>query len=78
MADKFEPKDMSGGLFKNGKKLRGGEQPDYTGYVIVGGARLQIAGWKKTSKAGDAYISLKLEVSGEGEGVGAAATSADF
>lgn len=59
MSEKFEARDMTGGLFKNGKKKRGSEQPDYTGYVMVGGGRLQLAGWKKTSKAGGAISQLE-------------------
>jgi uncharacterized protein (DUF736 family) len=73
MSEKFEARDMTGGLFKNGKKKRGSEQPDYTGYVMVGGGRLQHAGWKKTSKAGEQYLSLKLETGELGAAGGQAA-----
>lgn len=73
MSEKFEARDMTGGLFKNGKKKRGSEQPDYTGYVMVGGGRLQLAGWKKTSKAGEQYLSLKLEAGEAGAADGQAA-----
>lgn len=56
----FEPKDMSGVLFKNTKKKTGSKQPDYTGYLTVGGGRFQAAGWKKPSKSGENYISIKI------------------
>jgi uncharacterized protein (DUF736 family) len=61
MTEKFQAKDMTGGLFRNQDKEEGSDQPDYTGYVMIDGVRHRLAGWKKTSKAGSTFLSLKVE-----------------
>ena len=55
----YEMKEGCGTLMKNNRKEKEG-QPDYTGRVMVNGKELRIAGWKKTSQNGNAYLSLKV------------------
>jgi uncharacterized protein (DUF736 family) len=55
----FEHKENFGSLFINDNK-ENENQPDYTGKVNVEGTEHRIAGWKKTSKAGNTYLSLKV------------------
>jgi uncharacterized protein (DUF736 family) len=51
----------TGALFKNDKK--GNEKaPDYTGDIYdADGKKRRIAAWLKKSKAGQTYMSLKVE-----------------
>ena len=55
----FEHKENYGSLFQNDKKEKE-NQPDYTGKVNIEGALYNIAGWKKTSQAGNMFLSLKI------------------
>jgi len=57
----FEAKPNSGALFANQQKQDGSQQPDYRGYLIVGDTRVQLAGWKRKSRAGVAYVSLQVD-----------------
>ena len=57
----FEAKPNSGAMFPNQKKQDGSRQPDYRGYLLVGDNRVQLAGWKRKSKAGAAYLSLQID-----------------
>lgn len=57
----FEAKTNSGALFPNPKKQDGSRQPDYRGYLLVGDNRVQLAGWKRKSKAGAAYVSIQVD-----------------
>ena len=50
----------TGALFANTKKSSD-KAPDYSGECEVNGVRMQIAGWRRTSKAGVAYLSLKFQ-----------------
>jgi uncharacterized protein (DUF736 family) len=64
----FETKDGQGALFNNQEKVVGSKQPDLRGYLQLGDEKIQIAGWKKKSKAGSEYISLlRDDKMGEGE-----------
>jgi|TARA_R100001530_G_C4320695_1_gene155654 uncharacterized protein (DUF736 family) len=55
----FEPKDKTGALFVNDNKKES-KHPDYTGYVIWEGERINVAGWKSKSKDGkQSYLSLR-------------------
>ena len=56
----------TGALFANTKKSSD-KAPDYSGECEVNGVRMQIAGWRRTSKAGVAYLSLKFQKPGERE-----------
>jgi uncharacterized protein (DUF736 family) len=61
----FEAKPNSGALFANQQKHDGSRQPDYRGYVLVGDTRVQLAGWKRMSKVGAAYLSLQVDNSAD-------------
>jgi len=54
--------DMSGALFQNSKKQEGSKQPDYQGICEIGGKSYEIAGWKRQSKGGKPFLSLKFQV----------------
>ena len=54
-------KDYSGALFRNSKKDEGSRNsPDYTGDVLIAGARYRLAGWIKESKRGK-FLSLAVK-----------------
>ena len=55
----FEMKEGQGSLFK-AKEKKNEKSPDYTGKVMVNGKILQIAGWKKTTKDGEGWLSLSI------------------
>jgi uncharacterized protein (DUF736 family) len=61
----FEAKPNTGALFANEQKQSGSRQPDYRGYLLVGDARVQLAGWKRKSKAGAAYVSIKADTAAD-------------
>jgi len=50
MAD-YEPRDMSGALFRNTKKEKEA-QPDYQGDLVINGTKYRLAGWGRAGKAG--------------------------
>jgi uncharacterized protein (DUF736 family) len=56
----YEREEGQGALFVNDKKEVGSNQPDYTGVVKVGGREQRIAGWKRESKGGKTYLSIKV------------------
>ena len=56
MAD-FEMKEGTFNLFKNDKKE--GNQPDYTGKVVINGVEMRTAAWIK-QKDGKAYFTGKI------------------
>jgi hypothetical protein len=49
-----------GSLFSNKKKTKD-NQPDFTGSLNVNGAKFRLSVWKKTSKAGEAYMSVSVQ-----------------
>ena len=51
--------NLSGVLFPN--KDKEGKQPDYRGECEVDGKKYEIAGWKKQSKNGNPFLSLKFQ-----------------
>ena len=55
----FELKDGDGSLFFNSGKTKE-NHPDYTGRVQLDGRPYRIAGWKRTTKAGAGYLSLRI------------------
>lgn len=54
---------MSGAMFPNTKTSE--KSPDLRGSVKVGGVDYEVAGWKRKSKNGLAYLSLALQKKGE-------------
>jgi uncharacterized protein (DUF736 family) len=48
----------SGVLFVKNKKNE--KQPDYEGKLDVNGKEWALAGWKRTSKAGKPFLSIKV------------------
>ena len=59
----MENKELSGAMFPNTKTTE--KSPDLRGSVKVGGIDYEVAGWKRKSKNGLAYISLALQKKGE-------------
>lgn len=50
----------SGVLFKN-KNKKQDNHPDFTGHIyLADGTKMSLAGWSKTSKNGEKYISLAM------------------
>ncbi len=50
----------SGVLFKNEKKMRDDNRPNYTGKINVGGVEKRLAAWVKTDRNGKPFMSLKV------------------
>ena len=55
----YELKDGDGSLFFNSSKTKE-NHPDYTGRVQLDGRLYRIAGWKRSTKAGAGYLSLRI------------------
>ena len=53
----YEPKDMSGTLFRNDRKETE-RQPDYKGNALIAGREFALSGWVKQSKTGGKFLSL--------------------
>jgi hypothetical protein len=53
-----ETKENSGVLFEETSK-KNPAAPDWTGHIVVGGAKVRVAGWVKKGAKG-AFLSLKL------------------
>lgn len=59
----MENKELSGVMFPNTKTSE--KAPDLRGSAKVGGVDYEVAGWKRKSKNGLAYLSLALQKKGE-------------
>lgn len=59
----MENKELSGVMFPNTKTSE--KSPDLRGSVKVGGVDYEVAGWKRKSKNGLAYLSMALQKKGE-------------
>ena len=62
----FTQKPMTGALWRNKHKPAdaplGTGKPDYTGNVLIGGVKYELAGWVKEPKAGGApFLSLTVK-----------------
>ncbi len=63
----FEPRDMSGALFKNERK-QNPNQPDYRGDAMIEGIQYEIGAWVKEAKStGKQFMSLSFKVKAERE-----------
>lgn len=60
MADKEYDNTNRGALFNNDRKEKE-THPDFTGSINVDGKEFWIKGWKKTSKAGNRFLSLSVD-----------------
>lgn len=54
----YELQDGQGTLFPNTDK-KSDKSPDYSGSVKIEGKEYALAGWKKTSKNGRVFLSIK-------------------
>lgn len=50
-----------GVLFRNRKKQRGDNRPDYTGRINVSGVDAFISGWVKEACSGDRFLSIAVQ-----------------
>ena len=66
-ADGTYDNDLSGALFKNEKRREGKNDPHYQGSCEIDGQEYWIAGWKKRSKSGLAYVSLSFTVKADSQ-----------
>lgn len=55
----YEVQDMTGSIFEE-KSKRNEKAPDWRGTVKIGGRTLEIAGWARTTRNGDPWLSLKF------------------
>jgi uncharacterized protein (DUF736 family) len=53
--------NLTGALFPNDRKGDNDRAPDFTGSAEVEGVEYRMAGWKRVSRAGKAFISIKFE-----------------
>ena len=56
----YEPKDMSGSLFKNDRK-EADTHPDYKGSALINGVDHWLDAWINEDRNGNKYMSLKLK-----------------
>lgn len=56
----MDNKELQGVLFKHEKQ--NDKQPDLRGVAKIGGVDYWVAGWKRTSQAGNSYLSLAFQV----------------
>ena len=56
----YEPKDMTGSLFKNDRKETD-NHPDYKGSALINGVDHWLDAWINTDRNGGKYMSLKLK-----------------
>ena len=61
----YQPKDLSGALFKNDKGDNP-NRPDYRGDCLINGEKFWISAWIKTPRqGGDKFMSLSLQPADE-------------
>ena len=56
----YQRKDGDGSLFINGYKQKD-SHPDMRGDLLLDGKEYEIAGWKKSTRNGDPWYSLKVQ-----------------
>lgn len=57
--EKFELRPGSGQLWENDRR-QSDSAPDFTGKLNIDGKLLRIVGWRRTSGAGKAWLSLRV------------------
>ncbi len=55
----YQRKDGDGSLFQNNKQKD--THPDYRGEVQLNGQTYEIAGWKKATREGKPWLSLRVQ-----------------
>jgi uncharacterized protein (DUF736 family) len=56
----YQPKDMTGSLFKNDRKETA-NHPDYKGSALINGVDHWLDAWINEDRNGNKYMSLKLK-----------------
>lgn len=56
----YEPKDLTGSLFKNDRK-ESDNHPDYKGSVLIDGVEYWQSAWIKTDRNGNKYMSQSFK-----------------
>jgi hypothetical protein len=56
----YEPREMSGNLFKNDKREKD-TQPNARGTALIDGVLYEISAWTKETKSGDKWQSLSFK-----------------
>jgi len=56
----YEPKEMSGSLFKNDRREKD-TQPNLQGSAMIDGVEYWVSGWTKARDNGDKWISLAFK-----------------
>jgi uncharacterized protein (DUF736 family) len=56
----YQPKDMTGSLFRNDRKERD-THPDYKGSALINGVDHWLDAWINEDRNGNKYMSLKLK-----------------
>jgi uncharacterized protein (DUF736 family) len=78
MMAEFQQKDNQGSLFKNTKR-KNDQHPLYRGSALIGGQEYWISAWinevRSGEKAGEKYMSLKLDVKEQQGGASVSAGS---
>lgn len=54
--------NMSGVLFRNGKKKEGDKSPDYKGTCEIDGVKYEMAAWIRASQKGAKFMSFKFQL----------------
>lgn len=57
----YEPKDMTGSLFKNDRKEKD-THADYRGSALIGGVEHWLDAWINKDRNGNSYMSLKFKL----------------
>lgn len=58
MPDEYD-NELRGALFSKEKK--NDKQPDFDGQIVIGGTEYRLAAWRRKSKKGVWYMSLKAQ-----------------
>lgn len=60
MAKDARSKPNTGAMFKNDRKTKGDNRPDYTGPLDIDGREFWVSGWIKESQGGANYMSIAI------------------